>query len=110
MGDQIRNRIGDVGEYAREGYRQAESLVSQHPGSSVLIGFGVGFGIGLAITALLTQREETWTERFLPDSLRKPRLPESIKELPDSLHVTFHHLAESIRDLPSSLSKMMHSR
>ena len=110
LGDQIRERIGDAGEYAKEGLRHAGSMVSQNPSSSVMIGFGLGMGIGLAITALLTKREETWSERYVPDSLRKARMPELIKEMPDSLHATFHHLSESIRDLPSVLSKMMHSR
>jgi len=84
--------------------------VARHPGSSVLIGFGIGFGVGLAVTALLTRREETWAERYMPDSFRKPELPRSVREMPDSIQGTLHHLAETIKDLPSTFAKMIPSR
>ena len=99
-----------VGERAREEYGHASKAVALHPGSAVLLGLGLGFGIGLAVTALLSRREETWAEHYLPDSLRKREMPESVRAMPDAMHATFHHLAESIKDLPSALSKMMSSR
>ena len=51
-------------------YRQAEGMIARNPGPSVLVGFGVGFGLGVLLTVLLTRREETWYERYMPDSLR----------------------------------------
>ncbi len=99
-----------AGERVREEYGHASKAVAHHPGSSVLLGLGLGFGMGLALTALLSRREETWAERYLPDSLRKREMPESVRAMPDAMHATFHHLAESIKELPSALSKMMSSR
>jgi len=93
---------------------------SRNPANSVLIGFGLGFGIGLAVTAMLTHREETWAERYLPDSLqdlpdriRKSGLPDQVRgavrdaHVPDSVHHTLHHLSEAIRDLPSSVARLV---
>ena len=99
-----------AGEHARKGYKQASKSVVQNPGSSVLLGLGLGFGVGLALTALLTHREETWAERYIPDSLRNREMPDSVRAMPDAMHATFHHLAESIKDLPHAFAKMKSSR
>lgn len=118
--DRFREGYDQAREELAHRYRRAEGTIARNPGNSVLIGFGLGFGIGLAITALLTQRDETWAERYLPDSLqdlperiRKSRLPGQVRDavhdahVPDSVHHTLHHLAEAIRDIPSSVAKMV---
>ncbi len=110
MAARVHGGVEAVGERAREGFGHASKAVAHHPGSSVLLGLGLGFGVGLALTALLSHREETWAERYVPDSLRKRQIPESVRTMPDAMHATFHHLAESIKDLPSALVKMMPSR
>jgi hypothetical protein len=118
----IRSGAEQVGRRVREGfesardemsreYRSAEGMVARNPASSVLIGFGVGFGLGILLTTVLTHREETWAERYLPDSLRDFRMPDRMsraaQQVPDSLHSSFHNLAESIRELPSSIARLM---
>lgn len=119
--EQVTNRLHEGYESARDEvsrrFRQTEDAVSHNPGSSVLIGFGLGFGIGLALTIALTSREETWAERYLPDSLRdlpdtlrNARVPESVRGASSNVHGTFHHLAESIRDLPSAIARAMPGR
>ena len=110
MSARVQEGLERVGERAREEYGHASKVVAHHPGTSVMLGLGLGFGIGLALTALLSRREETWEERYLPRSLRNREIPESVRGMPDAMHATFHHLAESIKDLPSVLSKMMPSR
>jgi hypothetical protein len=117
---QVTDRFREGYDQAREElahrYRRAEGAIARNPGNSVLIGFGLGFGIGLAITALLTQREETWAERYLPESLqdlpdrvRKSRLPERVRDakVPESVHHTLHHLTDAIRELPASVAKLV---
>ena len=93
LGQQIQEGYDSAREAVGRGYRQAEGMMARHPGQSVLIGFGVGFGLGLLLTILLTQREETWYERHVPDSLRD--LPETLRRLPGRIS----------RNLPSSLSR-----
>ncbi len=66
-------------------------MVSEHPTTSVLIGFGVGFGLGLMLTALLTEREEaSWYDRYVPDRLRD--LGDRVRDidLPDAISRRFH--------------------
>lgn len=113
-GERLRQGYDATREGVMHRYRRAEGMVARNPAPSVLIGFGVGFGLGLALTAMLTHREETWAERYLPDSLRdlpdsirKARIPQGVRDahIPDSVHSTFHHLAESIRDLPSLIAR-----
>jgi len=117
--DRVRQGYGAAREEMAHGYRRAEGAIARNPANSVLLGFGLGFGIGLALTAMLSHRdEESWADRYLPDSLRD--LPETIRNsrIPDqvrsavrdahageSLHHTFHHLAEAIRDIPATISK-----
>lgn len=117
-GDRFREGYEAARQELAHRYRGAEGSIARNPGNSVLIGFGLGVGVGLALTAMLTHREETWAERYLPDSLRdlpetirNARVPESVRsaardaKVPDSVHHTFHHLAEAIRDLPATISK-----
>jgi hypothetical protein len=47
--------------------------------------FGLGFGLGLLVAVVMTQREESWADRHIPDSwrdlpdrLRHMRMPETI--------------------------------
>ncbi len=91
----VTNRLREGYDVARDGalhgYRQAEGLVARNPAPSLLIGFGVGFGIGLVLTSLLQTREQTWAEKYLPESLqdapdRYQRLVESLKSLPKTVH------------------------
>ncbi|GAC1447545.1 MAG: hypothetical protein NVSMB9_29830 [Isosphaeraceae bacterium] len=114
VGQRVQEGYGAVKKEATRRYRRAEGTIARNPSPSLLIGFGVGFGLGLALTSMLGHREETWTEKYmpdslrnLPDSLRNVRIPESVRDahVPASLHHTFHHLAESIRDLPSLIAK-----
>jgi ElaB/YqjD/DUF883 family membrane-anchored ribosome-binding protein len=96
--EEVQTRMGEVGNRiqegwttasrsAEQGYRRAEGLVERNPSQSILVGFGVGFGIGLALTALLASREETWAEKYLPESLQ---------DLPNR----YQHLVSSLKDLP----------
>jgi ElaB/YqjD/DUF883 family membrane-anchored ribosome-binding protein len=93
--EQASNRLREGYDSAREGaihgYHQAEGLVARNPAPSLLIGFGVGFGIGLVLTSLLSTREETWAEKYLPESLqdapeRYKKLVDSLKSLPKTVH------------------------
>jgi len=92
--EQVGARVQEGYDAAREsalhGYRQAEGTIARNPGQSVLIGFGVGFGLGLVLCSMFT-REETWAEKYLPDSLqdvpdRYKSLVSSLKSLPKSVH------------------------
>jgi len=83
------DRMKDGVNYARDHmahtYRRAEGMVARNPTPSLAASFGLGFGLGLLVAIVMTQREETWAERNLPDSwrdlpdrLRQMRMPESI--------------------------------
>jgi ElaB/YqjD/DUF883 family membrane-anchored ribosome-binding protein len=98
--EQVTNRLREGYDSAREGalsgYRQAEGVVARNPAPSLLIGLGVGFGLGLVLSSLLTSREETWAEKYLPESLqdapeRYQRLVESLKSLPKTVHDHLPH-------------------
>jgi ElaB/YqjD/DUF883 family membrane-anchored ribosome-binding protein len=94
-GQKIQEGAAQVGERVREGYeaaseaaahryRQAEGMVARNPGQSILVGFGVGFGLGVLLTVLLARREEeSWYEKYVPDSLRD--VPDHLRHLPDRL-------------------------
>jgi ElaB/YqjD/DUF883 family membrane-anchored ribosome-binding protein len=93
--EQAANRLRDGYDSAREGavqgYRQAEGLVARNPAPSLLISLGVGFGLGLVLSSMFRTREETWAEKYLPESLqdapdRYHRLVESLKSLPKTVH------------------------
>lgn len=115
--DRLREGYDSTREEMARRYRRAEGKIARNPTSAVLIGFGVGFGLGLALTAMLARDEETWADRYMPDSLR--HLPESFQRMrrrmpephvPASLNDSFHRLAESISDLPAAIAKMMPGR
>lgn len=111
--DQVKQKAEQLAQQAKEsyepareaalsGYRQAEGTIARNPVPSMLIGFGVGFGLGVVITSLLTQKEETWSEKYLPESLQNvpdhyDSLVESLKSLPKSVH----------QQLPRSISKFL---
>jgi len=93
--EQIGGRLGEGLDSAREGalhgYRQAEGSIARNPGPSVLIGFGVGFGLGLVLCSILAeQRKETWSEKYLPESLQ---------DVPDQ----YHSLVSSLKSLPKAV-------
>jgi len=92
----VRGAAADAGQRVMEGvdyardhmahtYRRAEGMVARNPVPSLATSFGIGFGLGMLVTLLLTQREETWAERNIPDSWRN--LPDRLRHmnLPDSV-------------------------
>lgn len=109
LGDQVREGVERVGERVRQGYdsarsemahryRRAEGAMARNPASSVLIGFGVGFGLGMLLSVLLTSGEESWTERFVPDSLR---------DLPDQARHLARRAGRRLREMPESVMSYM---
>jgi hypothetical protein len=116
VGSRLREGYDASKEELARRYRRAEGTFARNPSSSVLIGFGIGFGVGLALTTILVGREETWAERYLPDSLRdlpenvrRSRLARSVQDaqLPDSVHNTLEQLASSLKDLPSAIARVL---
>jgi len=124
----LRQGVENVSHRLREGYdsargdatlryRQAEGMIARNPGSSVLIGFGIGFGIGLALTAVLGHDEETWADRYLPDSLRdapdsirKSRLAGNVRNMGGSVQDSLEQVTETLRDLPSTIARLLPHR
>ena len=73
--------------------------MARNPGTSVLVGFGVGFGVGLILCSMFT-REETWAEKYLPESLQD--MPQRYRSLVSSLR----SLPGTVRDnLPDTVSR-----
>ena len=67
--------------------------------------FGVGFGLGLLVTLLLNREEESWFDRYAPDSLHDvpDRLNRAGHKLSDSMSGSFKHAGESLASyVPSS--------
>jgi hypothetical protein len=101
-GDQGRTRMvrdegdlrGQISEAYNDGRKMVDGVVPRHPNSSVLTGFGFGFGIGLVATLLLTRREPSWVERYVPESLQN--LPDRFRELPDRLKRLEESVASSL--------------
>jgi ElaB/YqjD/DUF883 family membrane-anchored ribosome-binding protein len=83
VGRRVQEGYDTTRQTVAHGYRQAEGAIARNPAPSVLIGFGVGFGLGLLLTALATQREESWYERHVPDSVR--HLQDALAHLPDAI-------------------------
>src|SRR5262249_55205202 len=98
VGEQVREGYGEARERAARGYRQAEGVIARNPSGGVWISFGIGLALGLLLTAPLPRREETWFERYMPDSLRD--IPDRLRDVPDSLR----GLSESLRDLPEMIA------
>jgi ElaB/YqjD/DUF883 family membrane-anchored ribosome-binding protein len=93
--EEVSNRLKEGYDTAREGalhgYRQTQGMIARNPAPSLLIGLGVGFGLGLVLSSMFTTREETWAEKYLPESLqdapeRYQKLVESLKSLPKTVH------------------------
>ena len=102
LSQQAKEHYGNVREGALKGYRQAEGTIARNPTPSVLISFGVGFGLGVVLCSLLTKKEETWSEKYLPESLKDvpdqyDSLVASLKSLPKAVH----------QQLPKSISKYL---
>jgi hypothetical protein len=68
----------------RQDSGRIEQMIERNPLSAVLTGFGLGLGFGLTVTLLISrQRQQTWWERNLPESLS--HLPDRFKHVPESL-------------------------
>ena len=63
-----RNRFTEQSSYRDvAGVREVTEFVSQNPGSSALVAFGLGFGIGIAIGSMLGGEEPSrsrWEQRW----------------------------------------------
>ena len=92
--DQAKEHLGAAREGAMKGYRQAEGSIARNPAPAVLIGFGVGFGLGIVICTLLNKKEETWAEKYLPNSLQN---------VPDQ----YQSLVGQLKDLPKAVQKQL---
>ena len=100
--DQAKDHLGAAREGAMKGYRQAEGTIARNPTPSILIGFGVGFGLGVVLCTLLVKKEETWAEKYLPDSLQN--VPDQYQSLVSQLK----GLPKAVQNqLPRSLSKYL---
>ena len=102
--EQVANRLREGVDSAREGalhgYRQAEGLAVRNPGPSLLMGFGLGFGLGLVLCSLFATKEETWAEKYLPESLQD--MPDRYRSLVSSLR----GLPKQVHDnLPNSIAR-----
>src|SRR5262245_52408231 len=54
--ERFRSQMGNMQEYAGEGYQQAQRYLRQNPTQSVAVVFGVGLGLGLLIGLSLRSR------------------------------------------------------
>ena len=94
IAQQAKDQLGTARESALKGYRQAEGTIARNPAPAMLIGFGVGFGLGVVLCSLLANKEETWSEKYLP---------ESFKNVPDQ----YDSLVESLKSLPKSVTSQL---
>lgn len=102
LAQQAKEHYGNLSEGAMKGYRQAEGAIARNPAPAMLIGFGVGFGLGVVICSLLTRKEETWAEKYLPESLQD--VPDQYKTLLGQLK----GLPKTVQSqLPRSVSKYL---
>lgn len=109
LAEQAGEHLGSAREGALRGYRQAEGAIARNPAPAMLIGFGVGFGLGVVLCSLLGQKEETWAEKYLPDSLRN--VPDQANSLVGSLKKKvpdqYESLIETLKDLPQSVAAQL---
>lgn len=101
VGSQVHQGYDAARAEAMHRYRQSEGMIARNPASSVMLGFGVGVGLGVLLSVLLTRREETWYERYVPDQWR-----DRIRDVPDYLR----HSADRLRDLPDSVARHIPGR
>ncbi len=85
---------GDVGQWASDQWDEARGMISGRPHTSVMTAFGIGFGLGLVAALLLTRDEESWYERYAPESLQ---------DLPDRLKQAKHRIASAASAVPGSI-------
>ena len=79
VGERIHEGYDAAREGVAHGYRRVEGVITQHPGQSVLLGFGVGLGLGMLLTVMFTKRDpEPWYDRYVPDRLRHLHLPDAL--------------------------------
>lgn len=102
LAQRAKDGYGPARDAAFEGYRQAEGAIARNPAPAMLIGFGVGFGLGVVLCSLLGKKEETWQEKYLPESFQDipdhyESLVASLKALPKTVH----------QQLPKSVSKYL---
>ena len=97
IGERVREGVEDAREAIEHGYDRATGAIARHPSTSVAAGFGLGLGIGVLLALVLTQREESYYERYMPDALR---------DIPDHLR----GLADRARHLPETLANYIPGR
>lgn len=96
VGERIQQGWGSARETMGQGYERAEDMIQSNPSQAMLISFGMGFGVGLILTMALSRREESWYERYIPDSGRD--LADALRHLPE-------RVADRIsRNWPKSMS------
>jgi len=95
--DSARNVAEGAQSYLNEGYERVEDVVSNHPGTSALVVFGLGLGVGILIgTAIAASREETtmqsvksmtsnWLDRRQAEKLGRRVLDSIADYLPSSI-------------------------
>ncbi len=94
LAQRAKDNYGPAREAAFSSYRQAEGTIARNPTPAILIGFGVGFGVGVVLCSLFTKKEETWSEKYLPESLQ---------DLPDH----YESLVSSLKSLPKAVRQQM---
>ncbi len=96
LGDSVQHGYDAAREEAMHRYRQTEGMIARNPASSVALGFGVGVGLGVLLSVLLTRREETWYDRYVPDAWR-----DRLRDVPDYMRSS----ADRLRDIPAEVAR-----
>ena len=96
------SRGSDAGDSEMSG--RVGEFVSSNPYSTVMTSLGLGFGLGLFVTLLLSRREETWFDKYAPESMQN--LPDRLKHLPDQLK---QHLPDRFKHVPESVASYVPS-
>jgi len=79
-------------------------VATRHPYSTTMTSFGIGFGLGLFVTLLLCRREESWFERYAPESMQD--LPDRLKHAQDK---AASYLPGSLKQARESLASYVPS-